>query len=40
MVNSLQILPLVRYWMPHLKIISPENLKQELELSLKDFLEI
>lgn len=37
-VNSLQILPLVRYWMPHLKIISPETLKQELEEGMRAFL--
>ena len=37
-VNSLQILPLVRYWMPHLRIISPEPLKQELVEGLRAFL--
>ncbi|MDE2420198.1 MAG: WYL domain-containing protein [Gammaproteobacteria bacterium] len=32
MVNSLQILPLVRYWIPHLHIVSPESLKTEFEV--------
>jgi predicted DNA-binding transcriptional regulator YafY len=40
MVNSLQILPLVRYWMPHLKIISPEPLKRELEDGIRTFLGV
>lgn len=37
-VNSLQILPLARCWMPHLKLIRPEPLKQELVEGLRSFL--
>ena len=35
-----QLLPLVRYWIPHLKIVSPEGLQDEMELSLKEYLGI
>ena len=35
-----QILPLVRYWIPHLKIVSPEGLQDEMELRLKEYLGI
>jgi predicted DNA-binding transcriptional regulator YafY len=33
-----QILPLVRYWIPHLKIVNPESLQQQLEGELKRYL--
>ena len=35
-----QILPLVRYWIPHLKIVSPEGLQDEMEKRLKEYLDI
>lgn len=38
MVNSMQILPLVRYWLPHIHIVSPEVLKHELEQELRIYL--
>lgn len=34
-----QILPIVRYWMPNLTIISPESLQTELVQGLKAYLE-
>lgn len=33
-----QILPLVRYWIPHLKIVNPEGLQDEVESGLKQYL--
>ena len=33
-----QIVPIVRYWIPHVRIISPESLQKELEQSLTDYL--
>jgi len=39
-VHTKQILPLVRYWVPHLKIISPEGLQDEMEQGLKQYLGI
>lgn len=39
-VHTKQILPLVRYWLPHLKIISPERLQDEMEQGLKKYLRI
>lgn len=33
-----EILPMVQYWLPHLRIISPEHLQQEMETELKRYL--
>lgn len=33
-----QILPTVRYWLPHVRIISPEGLQEELEAGLRGYL--
>jgi len=33
-----QILPLVRYWIPHVRILEPEWLKRELETSMRSYL--
>jgi hypothetical protein len=30
-----QVLPIVRYWIPHIHIISPEGLQEEMEKELK-----
>ncbi len=35
--HDLQILPIVRYWIPHVRILSPESLREALQHSLKDF---
>lgn len=34
-----QILPVVRYWIPNVRIISPEPLQAEVERQLRDYLE-
>ncbi|MCX6599946.1 MAG: WYL domain-containing protein [bacterium] len=34
-----QVLPIVRYWIPHLRIISPEGLQGEIEAELQRYLE-
>ncbi len=33
-----QVLPIVRYWIPHIRVISPEGLQGEMENSLQDYL--
>ncbi|MEI6268452.1 MAG: WYL domain-containing protein [Methylococcaceae bacterium] len=33
-----QILPIVRYWIPHIRIISPEELQVEIDKSLNEYL--
>ena len=33
-----QVLPIVRYWIPHLRIISPESLQAELEKGLTEYI--
>ena len=35
-----QILPLVRYWIPHLKIVNPVGLQEQIEEELKVYLGI
>lgn len=35
-----QILPIVRYWMPSIKIISPTSLQEVLEKELRDYLKL
>jgi predicted DNA-binding transcriptional regulator YafY len=34
-----QVLPIVRYWIPHIKIISPETWQKDIELGLADYLK-
>lgn len=38
--HTTQLLPLVRYWLPHIKIVNPEELQQELENELKKYMSI
>ncbi len=33
------VLPIVRYWIPHIRIISPEGLQSDLERELGDYLQ-
>lgn len=35
-----QLLPLVRYWIPHIKIVNPEPLQGRLEYELKKYLDM
>jgi predicted DNA-binding transcriptional regulator YafY len=35
-----QVIPIVRYWIPHIKIISPEELQRELENGLSTYLSL
>ena len=38
--HDMQLLPLIRFWIPHLKIVNPEGLQEELEIDLKKYLSI
>lgn len=33
-----QVLPVVRYWIPHIRIISPEGMQEELEQAIRSYL--
>jgi predicted DNA-binding transcriptional regulator YafY len=33
------ILPIIRYWLPHIRVISPESIQEELERALSDYLK-
>jgi predicted DNA-binding transcriptional regulator YafY len=34
-----QVLPIVRYWIPHIRIISPEGLQAEMEVAMREYLD-
>jgi predicted DNA-binding transcriptional regulator YafY len=34
-----QIIPIVRYWIPHIRVISPEGLQKELENELLNYID-
>ena len=38
--HDMQLLPLIRFWIPHLKIVNPVELQQEIEEGLKEYLSI
>lgn len=38
--HDMQLLPLIRFWIPHIKIINPEGLQEELEMGLKEYLAV
>jgi hypothetical protein len=33
-----QVIPIVRYWIPHIRIISPDGLQVEMEKELREYL--
>ena len=35
-----QILPIVRYWLPNIRIISPEGLQAEMESQMRGYLDL
>ena len=37
-VSSVQLLSLIRYWMPHIQVVSPESLQSELMDGLKEYM--
>lgn len=34
-----QVIPIVRYWIPHIRIISPEGLQDELEKEIRGYID-
>ena len=38
--HDMQLSPLIRFWIPHLKIVSPERLQHEMEVELKEYLNL
>ena len=38
--HDMQLLPFIRFWIPHLKIVSPERLQHEMEVELKEYLNL
>lgn len=38
--HDMQLLPLIRFWIPHIKIINPDGLQEQLEMSLKGYLDV
>jgi predicted DNA-binding transcriptional regulator YafY len=35
-----EILPVVQYWIPHLKILAPASLQSEMEAEIKSWLAV
>ena len=38
--HDMQLLPLIRFWIPHIKIVHPERLQAEVEKELREYLNI
>ena len=38
--HDMQLLPLIRFWIPHVKIVHPERLQAEVEKELREYLNI
>lgn len=38
--HDMQLLPLIRFWIPHIKIVNPERLQAEVEKELREYLNI
>ncbi len=38
--DPLQIIPIVKYWMPHLSVISPQGISKQITEDVKEYLEI
>jgi len=38
--NSMELLPQIKEWIPHITILKPDSLKQELEQELKEYLDM
>ena len=36
--HDMQLLPLIRFWIPHLKIVNPGRLQNEMEKGLKEYI--
>ena len=37
-IHELEIIPLVQYWIPHLAIVSPNDLQEKMMGKLRDYL--
>lgn len=38
-INPVEVLPMVKYWLPHITIISPRSLQQDIKDMLKQYLQ-
>ena len=38
--HDMQLLPLIRFWIPHIKIVNPERLQAEVEKGLREYLDL
>ena len=37
--NDMEILPIIKYWLPHLRVIEPQWIQNKIDKSLSDYLE-
>ena len=38
--HASQIIPIIRYWIPHLRVISPVSMQKEIETTIQDYLAV
>jgi predicted DNA-binding transcriptional regulator YafY len=36
--NDMEIIPLVKYWIPYIKVLAPLSVKEAIEKDLEDYL--
>jgi predicted DNA-binding transcriptional regulator YafY len=36
--NDMEIIPLVKYWIPHIKVLAPLSVKETIEKDLENYL--
>ena len=36
--NDMEIIPFVKYWIPHIKVLEPLRVKEAIEIDLKAYM--
>ena len=36
-INEMEVIPIVQYWIPHLRIVSPQELQEKIMIKLKNY---
>ena len=36
--NDMEIIPVIKYWIPHIKVLEPQSIKEAIEEDLKDYI--
>jgi predicted DNA-binding transcriptional regulator YafY len=38
--NDMEIIPLVKYWLPHIKVLEPQGIIEKIEKDLVQYLAV